>query len=342
MSAADIDEDDEKWLMNVRSAGTAAYDAQLARAARDGNLWRVETLISYGANVNCNEGAAFVMAAGGGHMDVMHALLTQGVDFEISKQAALYEAIAHGQETALRFLISKGADPAYDDSIALFFAAQYDRPTIVQLLIDGGANVNGHDGKLLCLALSCKNENSARVLLDNGADPRNRRQGKNAFEWAADMGMSSFSKLLSARLETDVFMSAGFFKRFIPEQFGQETGDKAGHTVLHLAAQAGCFDILRDALLSSPAARLQSSDLLKSAPNGKTALFMLGETGQLPLVFDARLWEGRKAEMQNLFEKIPSAFRGQVDLQDACVALDHIALKKRAPALRLKRAPKPF
>lgn len=339
MSVADIDDDDEKWLMNARSVGPNGLNNMLGRTARDGDVWRVMTLIDLGADINHNDGIALSMAAGGGHTGIIEKLIERGIDFNAAKDDALSEAAAHGQEKAVRFLIAKGADAAHDNSICLFFAVQKNNPGVVQALLDGGADVNGNSGTLLCIALAHQHEDVARVLLENGADPRNHHRGMNAYEWAAEMGLPAFSKLLHDRMNTDVFMSPGFFRRFTALQLTQEVEDRPGrHTGLHLAAQAGCFDVVRDKFLAAPGTKLLPDDLLKKDTGGRSVLFLLAQAQQLDIAFDPRLWAGRKNEMLAAYAGVPSAFRGTLDLPALVTAVDQLTLQSRAPkpALRLK------
>ncbi|MBI1215646.1 MAG: hypothetical protein GC185_07495 [Alphaproteobacteria bacterium] len=339
MSVSAIDDDDEKWLMQAKNSPPGEWGNMLARAARSGDKWRVETLLDFGADIDHNDGIALAMAAGGGHADIVELLIARGIDFCAAKDDALCEAAAYGQEKTARLLIAKGADAAHDDSACLFLAVRNDKPGVIEALLEGGASVAANEGTLMCIALAHGHADVARVLLENGADPRKRHRGMNAYEWAAEIGLIGFSKMLRARRDdTDVFMSPGFFRRFSAQELTQETGDKPGHTGLHLAAQAGCFDVARDIFLADPTTQLSADDLLKNAPGGRNVLEMLAQSSQTAIAFDPRLWEGRKAEMTALFEKIPAAARGGLDLPAMTAAFDRAALKKRAakPGLRLK------
>jgi ankyrin repeat protein len=338
-----MDDDDEKWLAQVKSAPPDRLGDRLGECAARGDDWRVTTLVDLGADIDHNGGIALCMAAGGGHLSLIEKLIARGIDFEACKDDALAEAAARGQEKAVRLLIEKGAQAAHEDSVCLFLAVQNDKPAVVQALLEGGAGVQAHDGALMCIALAHGHAEVARVLLDNGADPRCRHRGMNAYEWAAQIGLTGFSKILRDRKntaydKTDVFMSPGFFRRFDAAALKQDMPDKPGHTGLHLAALAGCFDVVRDIFLAAPGARLMPEDLLKETPGRESALALLGRTGQLSIAFDPRLWQGRKAEAAALFEKIPSGYRPQVDIAALAAALDQTALHGKAPkpGLRLK------
>ena len=127
----------------------------------------------------------------------------------------------------------------------------------------------------------------------------------------------------------DVADRAGMEALFARERFD---------TVVHLAAQAGCFDVVRDKFLATPAVKLQPDDLLKKDAAGRSVLFLLAQTQQLDIAFDPRLWAGRKNEMLAAYAGVPSAFRGTLDLPALATAIDQLTLQSRAPkpALRLK------
>jgi len=159
----------------------------------------------------------------------------------------------------------------------------------------------------------------------------------NAYEWAAEENLAEFSKRLRDWSNTDVYMSPGFFMRQTLAELRGIYDEKQTRTGFHLAAQAGCFDIIRDKILAAPGEKIRAEDLLKKAPGGQTVMGALGESGQLAIAFDARLWAGRKEEALALIKNgVSPTFRNQVDAARLALDIDLLALKARAPSFKLE------
>ncbi|MEZ0224169.1 MAG: ankyrin repeat domain-containing protein [Alphaproteobacteria bacterium] len=339
MSVVDIGDDEDKEDEYFKSCNTQELNGMFLNSAREGDWGRMERLLAAGAELDYGGGAALTAAAGQGHLAIARNLIRLGLKSPLCKQEALSDAVYAGKLEVVRFLIEEvQADPAGNDSTVLFTAVVNNKPEMARLLLEKGASAHANKDTLLCIALSHRFEGVAAALLDFGADPRKHYRDMNAYEWAAEENLAEFSKRLRDWSNTDVYMSPGFFKRQTLEELRGIYDEKQTRTGFHLAAQAGCFDVIRDKILES-GGRIRAEDLLNKAPGGQTVLGALGESGQLSIAFDARLWAGRKEEALALLRSgVSPTFRSQVEEPRLALDIDLLALKSRAktPALKLK------
>lgn len=340
MSVVDIGDDEDKEDEYFKTCNTQELNGMFLNSAREGDWGRMERLLAAGAELDYGGGAALTAAAGQGHLSVARNLIQRGLRTVLCKQEALGDAVYAGKLEVVRFLVEEvQADPSFNDSTALWTAVVNNKPDIARLLLEKGASAHANKDTLLCIALSHRFEAVAGALLDFGADPRKHYRDMNAYEWAAAENLAEFSKRLRDWSNTDVYMSPGFFKRQTLEELRGMYDEKQTRTGFHLAAQAGCFDIIRDKILGTTGEKMRAGDLLKKAPGGQTVLGALGESGQLSVAFDARLWAGRREEALALLKNgVSPTFRNQVDEARLALDIDLLALKARAksPSLKLK------
>jgi hypothetical protein len=211
---------------------------------------------------------------------------------------------------------------------------------MARMLLKKGADPAAHRKTLMCIALSHAYEDTARALLENGADPRWTFQDMNAYEWAAKRDLRAFQKLLQDTLKTDVYMSRGFFERQTIAELRGFYDERQKVSGINLAAQACCFDAVRDKFLASDGEKINADDLTRKEPGGKDALTLLAERGDLNLAFDPRLWIGRKDEALALLnKKVPPEYWEQVKPEAFAAELDRVTLKARAKGTSLKLKP---
>ena len=124
----------------------ADYDGNLIRATEDGDLNRVKSLISKGADVNAKDGTL--------------------------ERTALIEASLNGHLEVVKYLVENGADVNAKNEYGvtvLMRASYYEHFEIVQYLVSKGANVNAKD-KYGSTALSfTKTSEIRQFLINNGA-----------------------------------------------------------------------------------------------------------------------------------------------------------------------------
>lgn len=337
MSVVDIDDEDEdKWLDYARSLTPQERNEQLLKVAAVGASWRTEELLKLGADANHENGTALMVAAAGGHTDVLRALLTKDFDVE-RKSEALTMAVTALRPSAVKVLLQHHADPRLHDSVALWYTAMNGNEEMAHDLLQAGADVTSHSNTLMGLALSHRNDKVANELLHFGADPSATYKGRNAFEWAAEMHLEVFFHNLRQWVKGDPFMGPSFFESKTPAELRAVMPNQRNRTGLHMAASTGNFEVIRDTFIAANE-QITVADL-KHAPDHTSpdVLNLLGQTGQLSLAFDARLWAGRKEEMLEAFAAVPELYRAQVDIKSVASAIDQQALKSRAHKFSLKK-----
>jgi len=180
----------------VAAAGNLSADElgnKLIRAAEEGKLAEVKSLLGQGAGVNSRDGEAqtpLIVAAGKGHRDVVVYLLDNGADINLMNYrigvTALGTSVADTE--MLRLLLDRGADPnaGYPSLVS---AASIGNTEAVKLLLEAGADINakGVEGTALAHACMRGNADVVRLLLEWGADPYavDSREG-SLYEIAAD------------------------------------------------------------------------------------------------------------------------------------------------------------
>ena len=143
------------------------WDILLIQAARQGNLARVQALLSQGANVNATDvqnTTALIYAVQGGHREIVAILREFGADINKSKQpqglSPLMLAAALNHSEILAQIIAAGANVNQvnqDGTPALMIATYKGHIAIAEQLLTAGARVNmrDHDGATTfpCLTL---------------------------------------------------------------------------------------------------------------------------------------------------------------------------------------------
>lgn len=307
---------------------------QLIEAAEAGNTELLRDKIKEGGDPNRFQGNALRAAAKRGHVAVAKVLEAHGA-MEQWKNTAMTEAAAAGHSEFVRYLIAHGADVMHNDSAALLAAVENNRLGVVKALLDSGADVDAHHGTLLCRAISHGRADIARVFINHGADPRRTFNDKNAYQHAEETGMRALVEEMQDYQDSADFRDAAWFSQQSPADLAGEMEGRSGRTGLHLAARAGCFESAVEAF-NTAGVPIKSADLLKKTQGGDTVLGLLGDTGELAKAFNAKVWEGRKNEMLELFKQLPDKHREQVDLKAVSAAIDRAELKKQSRQFRLK------
>lgn len=340
MSVADLDDDDEKWLMQVRSQNAAQLGDTLCKAARMGDVWRVETLLDMGVDINYREGRVLLNAASQGQQAVVDVLIARGL--LLTQQVlddAMAEAAAQGDAKLVQDFLARGANAAHDDSVALLNAIPRGKPDVMLALLAAGADPRAGLGNYLCITIAHGHSEAALLVLEYGGDPAVYHRDMNALDWAISLGMKDVADKIRSG-ESAATQSRSFFEGLDIAALRAPQAMYGGQTALHLAAKAGHFDVVRDKFLAA-GAELTADDLMQKTPAGQTVLLLLAQTQQLGCVFDARLWRGRRLEAESLHaQHLPAAHRADVDIDSVLNAIDHLMLQETADDLRLApRAP---
>lgn len=337
MSIIDIDDDDQlwgddRWLDKVRSLSHSQRSELLVTSAGEGELWRCERLVEMGADIAWNGYSPLFSAATHGRASVIDFLLQKPGTPKDAMDAALRGAANAGKPDALRALLAKGADARADQSSGLWHTVVNGDVKSTEILLQGGADVNAHNGALMAVGLSHRHGDVALVLLRHGADPSKEHLGRNAFEWAGQMHMEDVFRQMRDWVKGNEFIGPQFFEGKTADELRAAIPGRDGRTGLHLAAQAGAFDVAAAKLTA-----ITATDLLhRPNENSPSVLDLLGQTGQLKEAFSAALWEGRKQEMLDVFAKVPELYRDQVDIRQAASTVDQLALKRQQKRFSLK------
>lgn len=139
--------------------------AALRAAAREGHLVVCGLLISNYASIDVGDRTALEAAAEGGHMDVCKLLISHGASTNPPRRPPLVAAAQYGHYEVCELLISPGASI----EIALAMAASWGHPEVCKLLISNGASVNIMEGAPLRNAAREGHLEVCKLLISNGA-----------------------------------------------------------------------------------------------------------------------------------------------------------------------------
>jgi hypothetical protein len=193
---------DKPALQNINTQ-VKALEA-LHRAAVDGEIEQVKSLISKGADVNTKNGEGWTplqYAASRGYMEIVELLLEHGADLHISGEgnmtAAEY-AMKNNHTEIFQLLISKGADIS-----PLHVAIYMKDEARVRSLLEAGVNINELTPggmKPIRRAVFTGFTSAVELLIANGADVND----KSNWNWtllhgAAENGHKEIVELLIAK-----------------------------------------------------------------------------------------------------------------------------------------------
>ena len=280
----------------------ADLDAELIRAARNGDPKQVAQLLASGANVNArdtvrpNIGRTPLHFAAGGyndqgpglHLEAASVLVAKGADVNAQAEGGytpLHVASGVGNEAMVAFLLSRGANPNAVDVRAtpLSAAIIQGNLSIVKLLLANGADVNAVAGKpgdrpidLIGTPASWRPDHDAIffALLDAGADVRPLEKRGNPLRTAVYRGRS--------KLALKILNKGGIVDAFVVQEVGDKsdrevaddlvrrnvkvfTGEGIGSTLLHGAACTGNPGFLEWVLSRTPDVNVRGIE-------GKTAM----------------------------------------------------------------------
>lgn len=148
----------------------------LVKAAGDGNLGLIQTLLTKGVVLDAEHGCrALVGAAGEGHPEIVKFLLEKGVDINAENEdgrTALMSAAIRGQVEIVRLLLDRGADvnaKDHGDNTALIDAAWGGNPAVLKLLLGKAADVNAKNEDGETALKIAHGEEIRKLLLEHGA-----------------------------------------------------------------------------------------------------------------------------------------------------------------------------
>jgi ankyrin repeat protein/beta-lactamase regulating signal transducer with metallopeptidase domain len=268
-----------------------APGALLCRAASQGDIEKVKSLIEKGINVNTKDKEGYTAiydAAARGHKDVVEFLINKGADINIrvdidAKNSGLWTplqtAVRHNQASVVELLISKGASVNTKDKWGfspLHTAAKHGYTGVAEHLIDKGADLNAknNNGETpLHIAARRNNKLAAELLITKDANINAKNKwNRTPMEIALDQGHRQIVELLhkhGARVLTSEGATAlheaaaigdvSLVKSLISQGMDVDAKDDNGQTPLHEAAKRGHKDVAE--LLISKGADIEAKIL---------------------------------------------------------------------------------
>ena len=186
-------------------------DCPLCKAAKDGDLERVEFLLDSGETPNAADKdgwTALMVAAQEGHPQIVKALIAAGASSNAAQKnggTALIMAAANNHPNIVQMLLAADANPDMADNggwAALMLSAQEGHSEVVKALIAAGANLDmGHNEGWTALMVAVHNGHSevAKMLLIAGANPNAMEDSDwTALMLAAQDNYADIAKMLIA------------------------------------------------------------------------------------------------------------------------------------------------
>ncbi len=239
---------------------------------------------------DCYYYEALHVAAERGHRDLVYQILSYGYDASTTQHFDIALAAAIG---------------GHFDLLQEFMGRGYTTDLSCPVLAEGV--IEGDHGRML------------DFLLDNGTD---FNKAMAAYTKASNHYGRPFSSVhgtlraWSARRET-VHYDMDFDGNI--RHLRQKTADHGGHgkTGLVRMAKAGRFGEVIDILLRADSSRAENrvtcEDLCQTDGHGNSLLEILGARHQLGLLFHEKIWQGRLAELAEIYAQIPPVYRDQFD-----------------------------
>ena len=177
----------------IQVAAQDSLNDRLATASWEGDVARIQTLVSNGASINAHLARCIcpgrkgdptgdtplMLAAENGQAEAVKLLLKLGADLEAGDdvhQTPLMSAAKRGKTDTVRLLLNRGAKVDARGMLgrtALMWAALNDNAETARVLLDAGANVNStpnpNQDTILAGAAYRNNFQLVRLLLDRGA-----------------------------------------------------------------------------------------------------------------------------------------------------------------------------
>jgi ankyrin repeat protein len=153
-----------------------SLDRELLKAAQDGALERVTSLIRRGANVNASTEFGETPLHLAGTLKIAEALIKAGANVHAKDREFLMTPLFNADARVSRLLIERGAlvnVRAKKGMTPLAWAVYWDQKEKIELLIEKGADLNAvdDDGRsALHIAANWGKMEIARLLISKGAD----------------------------------------------------------------------------------------------------------------------------------------------------------------------------
>ena len=166
----------ESFCKKAYSVFCLEMDQELLLHTKEGNVEKVKSMLTKGANPNCERNGLNPLVCGAfiGHTGVVKLLLDHGVDpntVNVNGSTPLQMSASKGHTDVMKLLIKAGALPDLGDqrgNTPLHFSALSSHKSVVKILLDSGAHpmrANKRGVTPLALAIAQSNGNLAVVKL---------------------------------------------------------------------------------------------------------------------------------------------------------------------------------
>ena len=165
------------------ASGPGGVNADLLKAAEDGDARRIEERLANGADIEAKDKygrTPLIIAAVEGHVAALKLLLEKGSNVRATNpygRMALHFAAGNGQAEVVRVLLAHGAHPKEKPPNGIgpiVEAAGSGSIETVQVLLENGADLNADGGAALRAAASSGRSEMVLFLLSKGVVPTNR------------------------------------------------------------------------------------------------------------------------------------------------------------------------
>jgi len=210
---------DDKNLEKTKSETRKHFrEIDLIQAASNGDLSRVQILLTEGINANVKgeyDKTPIIAASENGHMEIVKLLIEKGADVNAkdssSRTALMYASKGNGNTAIVKLLLDNGANvnaKDKDGGTALMMASYHDIE-MVKLLLDKGADINAKgslwNDTALWSAVKGEHTDIVKLLLEKGANVNIRtnnirrkieRIGRTELGYAKEQGYRDIVQLL--------------------------------------------------------------------------------------------------------------------------------------------------
>ncbi|MFB0555514.1 MAG: ankyrin repeat domain-containing protein [Phycisphaerae bacterium] len=272
----------EKWRLpnslidlSLRDPGPGSKKTPIIlwKAARSGDIKRVQSIISSGADINAKNEEGFTplySAVERGQKVVVELLIANGADINAkgkNGQTPLHYTAQQGHADVAELLLANGADiNAIDNAkrTPLNYALRWGKQDVAELLVTQGADVNAKDatgGTPLHYAVSRRYDNIVKQLITKGADVNAKRaNGETPLHYTVREGNVNAVEMLLANgadinaknnenstpLHIAVIRErVDVVKLLIVKGADANARDKQGLTAMDLARAAGQTEIVK-------------------------------------------------------------------------------------------------
>ncbi|ETV93232.1 hypothetical protein H310_12676 [Aphanomyces invadans] len=280
-------------------------DYYLLKAAKSGNVAKVQTCLSNGANINSSDERGRTplhKASQKGHVTVVEMLVERGAGIDATEEdgwTPLHLASQNGHVDVVKRLLGKGANVHASEELGrtpLHIASDEGHVTIVEFLVERGADIDASDQDgwtPLFLASRSGHVDVVKKLLEKDANVNaSKERGWTPLHIASDEGHVAIVEMLVEQgADIDASDQVGrtplllatkkgrvdVVKKLLEKDANVHASEERGWTPLHIASVERYVTIVE--MLVEQGADMDASD-----EDGQTPLFLASQNGHLDVV----------------------------------------------------------